>query len=56
METDKRVLMQKMQEILAVIEYMGSTTVKLMEEYFSKLKLELNTAVAANVNQAVQIF
>ncbi len=44
-ETDRQLLQQQMQNLRAVIEYLKDTTIKSVDEFTDKLKLDLDILV-----------
>ena len=50
-ETNKLVLLQKMQELTAVVDCWSSTMAKSTDEYLSRLKFELHAAMAGSIYQ-----
>ena len=55
-ETDKLLLLQKIQELTVVMECWRSTMVKSADDCLSKLKFELNAATAGGIYQQLQAY
>ena len=55
-ETDKLMLLQKVQELTVVVDCWRSTMVTSADDCLNRLKLELNAAMTANFHQPMQTY